>query len=147
LRGRKLRSDRYAVAVDHHHALRTFPTTGFADCGALFLAVTKVASTRLLPNPAAGAGLTSTTAFAMLFAIRLAPPSYAIDANRSPRPGIARACRAIALRYEDPTKCLPRSRGWLPRADHGRPCDAWAQETTAPESSIVLRLTTPAASS
>ncbi len=24
LRGRKLRSDRYAVAVDHHHALRTF---------------------------------------------------------------------------------------------------------------------------
>ncbi len=44
LRGRKLRSDRYAVAVDHHHALRTFPTTGFADCRAPFLAVTKVAS-------------------------------------------------------------------------------------------------------
>ncbi len=44
LRGRKLRSDRYAVAVDHHHALRTFPATGFADCGAPFLAVTKVAS-------------------------------------------------------------------------------------------------------
>ena len=44
LRGRKLRSDRYAVAVDHHHALRTFPATGFADCRAPFLAVTKVAS-------------------------------------------------------------------------------------------------------
>src|SRR5580658_6234533 len=44
LRGRKLRSDRYAVAVDHHHALRTFPTTGFADCRAPFLAVTNVAS-------------------------------------------------------------------------------------------------------
>jgi hypothetical protein len=29
LRGRKLRSDRYAVAVDHHHALRTFPATVF----------------------------------------------------------------------------------------------------------------------
>jgi len=44
LRGRKLRSDRYAVAVDHHHALRTFPTTRFADRGAPFLAVMKVAS-------------------------------------------------------------------------------------------------------
>ena len=44
LRGRKLRSDRYAVAVDHHHALRTFPATGFADCRAPFLAATKVAS-------------------------------------------------------------------------------------------------------
>jgi hypothetical protein len=44
LRGRKLRSDRYAVAVDHHHALRTFPTAGFADCEAPFLAVTNVAS-------------------------------------------------------------------------------------------------------
>lgn len=44
LRGRKLRSDRYAVAVDHHHALRTFPATCFADCGAPFLAVMKVAS-------------------------------------------------------------------------------------------------------
>jgi hypothetical protein len=39
-----LRSDRYAAAVDHHHALRTFPTTGFADCSAPFFAVTKVAS-------------------------------------------------------------------------------------------------------
>src|SRR5580658_11372919 len=44
LRGRELRSDRYAVAVDHHHALRTFPATCFADCGAPFLAVMKVAS-------------------------------------------------------------------------------------------------------
>ncbi len=44
LRGRKLCSDRYAVVVDHHHALRTFPTTGFADRGAPFLAVMKVAS-------------------------------------------------------------------------------------------------------
>jgi hypothetical protein len=44
LRGRELRSDRYAAAVDHHHALRTFPATGFADCGAPFFAVTKVAS-------------------------------------------------------------------------------------------------------
>ena len=44
LRGRELRSDRYAAAVDHHHALRTFPTTGFADCSAPFFAVTKVAS-------------------------------------------------------------------------------------------------------
>src|SRR5579872_5532266 len=44
LRGRELRSDRYAVAVDHHHALRTLPATCFADCRAPFLAVTKVAS-------------------------------------------------------------------------------------------------------
>jgi hypothetical protein len=44
LRGRELRSDRYAAAVDHHHALRTFPATGFADCSAPFFAVTKVAS-------------------------------------------------------------------------------------------------------
>jgi hypothetical protein len=44
LRGRKLRSDRNAAAVDHHHALRTFPTTGLADSGAPFFAVTKVAS-------------------------------------------------------------------------------------------------------
>ncbi len=44
LRGRKLRSDRYAAAVDHHHALRTFPATGFADRRAPFLAVMKVAS-------------------------------------------------------------------------------------------------------
>lgn len=44
LRGRKLRSDRYAAAVDHHHALRTFPTTCLADCGAPFFAVMKVAS-------------------------------------------------------------------------------------------------------
>jgi hypothetical protein len=44
LRGRKLRSDRNAAAVDHHHALRTFPTTCLADSGAPFFAVTKVAS-------------------------------------------------------------------------------------------------------
>ena len=44
LRGRKLRSDRYAPAVDHHHALRTFPATRFADCRAPFFAVIKVAS-------------------------------------------------------------------------------------------------------
>lgn len=44
LRGRKLRSDRYAAAVDHHHALRTFPATGLADPEAPFFAVTKVAS-------------------------------------------------------------------------------------------------------
>ena len=44
LRGRKLRSDRYALAVDHHHALRTFPTTRFADRRAPFFAVMKVAS-------------------------------------------------------------------------------------------------------
>ena len=44
LRGRKLRSDRYTLAVDHHHALRTFPATGFSDCGAPFFASTKVAS-------------------------------------------------------------------------------------------------------
>jgi hypothetical protein len=44
LRGRKLRSDRYAAAVDHHHALRTFPTTCLADPEAPFFAVTKVAS-------------------------------------------------------------------------------------------------------
>jgi hypothetical protein len=44
LRGRELRSDRYSAAVDHHHALRTFPATCFADCGAPFLAVMKVAS-------------------------------------------------------------------------------------------------------
>jgi hypothetical protein len=44
LRGRKLRSDRYAVAVDHHHALRTFPATCLADGETPFFAVTKVAS-------------------------------------------------------------------------------------------------------
>ena len=44
LRGRKLRSDRYAAAVDHHHALRTFPATRLADGKAPFFAVTKVAS-------------------------------------------------------------------------------------------------------
>lgn len=44
LRGRKLRSDRYTAAVDHHHALCTFPATCFADCEAPFFAVTKVAS-------------------------------------------------------------------------------------------------------
>lgn len=32
LRGRKLHSDRNAPAVDHHHALRTFPATRFANC-------------------------------------------------------------------------------------------------------------------
>jgi hypothetical protein len=44
LRGRKLRSDRYAAAVDHHHALRTFPTTCLADPEAPFFAVRNVAS-------------------------------------------------------------------------------------------------------
>ena len=44
LRGRKLHSDRYAAAVDHHHALRTFPTTRLPDCSAPFFAVMKVAS-------------------------------------------------------------------------------------------------------
>jgi hypothetical protein len=44
LRGRKLHSDRYAAAVDHHHALRTFPATCFADCRAPFFAVMNVAS-------------------------------------------------------------------------------------------------------
>ena len=44
LRGRKLRSDRYTLAVDHHHALRTFPATGFSDGAAPFFASTKVAS-------------------------------------------------------------------------------------------------------
>lgn len=44
LRGRKLHSDRNALAVDHHHALRTFPATCFADCRAPFFAVMNVAS-------------------------------------------------------------------------------------------------------
>lgn len=44
LRGRKLHSDRYAVAVDRHHALRTFPATGFADRQAPFFAMMNVAS-------------------------------------------------------------------------------------------------------
>ena len=44
LRRRKLRSDRYALAVDHHHALRTFPATGLAHSRAPFFAITKVAS-------------------------------------------------------------------------------------------------------
>ena len=44
LSGRKLRSDRYAVAVDHHHTLRTFTAMCFVDCRAPFLAVMKVAS-------------------------------------------------------------------------------------------------------
>jgi hypothetical protein len=44
LRGRKLDSDRNALAVDHHHALRTFPATCFADCRAPFFAVMNVAS-------------------------------------------------------------------------------------------------------
>jgi len=44
LRGRKLHSNRYAPAVDHHHALRTFPATCFADCRAPFFAVMNVAS-------------------------------------------------------------------------------------------------------
>jgi hypothetical protein len=39
-----LRSDRYALAVDHHHALRTFPATGLSDRRAPFFAITKVAS-------------------------------------------------------------------------------------------------------
>jgi len=58
LRGRKLHSDRNALAVDHHrgpqrqvfvagvehHALRTFPATCFAHCRAPFFAVMNVAS-------------------------------------------------------------------------------------------------------
>ena len=44
LRGRKLHSDRNALAVDHHHALLTFPATCFADCRAPFFAVMNVAS-------------------------------------------------------------------------------------------------------
>jgi hypothetical protein len=44
LRRRKLHSGRNAVAVDHHHALLTFPATCFANSGALFFAVMKVAS-------------------------------------------------------------------------------------------------------
>ena len=44
LGGRKLHSDRNALAVDHHHALRTFPATCFADCRAPFFAVMNVAS-------------------------------------------------------------------------------------------------------
>jgi NAD(P)-dependent dehydrogenase (short-subunit alcohol dehydrogenase family) len=44
LSGRKLHSDRNTLAVDHHHALRTFPATCFADCRAPFFAVMKVAS-------------------------------------------------------------------------------------------------------
>ena len=43
LRGRKLHSDRNALAVDHHHALRTFPATCFADCRAHFFVVMNVA--------------------------------------------------------------------------------------------------------
>ncbi len=60
---------------------------------------------------------------------------------------MARACHAIVLQYAEPTECLLSIRGWLPRDDHGRPCDAWAQETTAPKSSIALHLATLAASS
>ncbi len=44
LSGRKLHSDRNTLAVDHHHALRTFPATCFADCRAPFFAVMNVAS-------------------------------------------------------------------------------------------------------
>jgi hypothetical protein len=51
LRGRELRSDRYAAAVDHHHALRTFPATCLADGKAPFLAVTKVASRKASSHP------------------------------------------------------------------------------------------------
>lgn len=53
LRGRKLRSDRYALAIDHHHALRTFPATGLADCGAPFSPSQRSRPERLPPSPGA----------------------------------------------------------------------------------------------
>ncbi len=42
--GRELNSQRNALAIDHHHALRALSTPGFAHCSAPFLAVMKVAS-------------------------------------------------------------------------------------------------------
>ncbi len=42
--GRELYSQRNALAIDHHHALRALATAGFAHSSAPFLAVMKVAS-------------------------------------------------------------------------------------------------------
>jgi hypothetical protein len=43
-RGRELHSQRKALAIDHHHALRALPAHGFAHSSAPFFATMKVAS-------------------------------------------------------------------------------------------------------
>jgi hypothetical protein len=120
LRGRKLRSDRYAAAVDHHHALRTLPATGLADCGApffrgdegriqkRFLPVQELALVQF-PQQFASGGQPDT----LLFPHPQPPPAG----------GLVRHIAPSGSRAES-TGCLPGKPDWTPRDGLVHPCDA-----------------------
>jgi hypothetical protein len=141
LRGRKLRSDKYAAAVDHHHALRTLPATRLADRCASFFAVTNVASrnTSFQSNSLRSSSCPSSFRHAckphtLLFPTPQSPPAS----------GPVR----ILIRQITPpgaTERLPDMSDWMPTGDLAHPGDAL--ETKALTPSIALHLTTPAASS
>ena len=147
LRGRKLHSDRNALAVDHHHALRTFPATRFADCRAPFFAVTKVASRKASSQSSNRRWSSMDNSFRQASSQTLALPTSATGASRLSRPDTVRADRAIWLRCAEPTKCPPnRSRFEA----QGRPRPSLRRLGSGNKGagySTDFRSTTPAASS
>ena len=137
LRRRKLRSDRYAAAVDHHHALRTFPATCFADPGAPFLAVMKVASRKAFFQSSNRRWSNMDNRFCHAASQNaLTLPTFAIGANRSNRSGTPRADRAIWPRYEEPKEYLPNRLASMPKGGHVHLCAASALKQRRPISSI-----------
>src|SRR5664279_168751 len=115
LRGRKLRSDRYTLAVDHHHALRTFPATGFSDCGAPFFASTKVASRKASSQSSTFVHPTGPATLARPAATPPALPTAADDASRWSHGDIRLADRATVRQHGEPRECLRNSCDWRPK--------------------------------
>ena len=147
LRGRKLRSDGYAAAVDHHHALRTFPATCFADCRAPFFAVMKVASRKASSQSSKRRSSSRKAASATLPARRLVLPTSATDASTWTQLGTPRAHRAIGLQFAAPTESLPGTHGARPKGGLAHPCAASVPETVGTISPTAPRSTILAASS
>jgi len=73
---------RYAAAVDHHHALRTFPATGLANSEAFFSRPRKSRPERPPPSPATCVRPSASAASATPAARCLVLPTASIVASR-----------------------------------------------------------------
>jgi hypothetical protein len=147
LRGPKLHSDRYAPAVDHHHALRTFPATGFPDCRAPFFAVMNVASRKASSQSNNRRWSNRESSFRQA-ASQMPRSSHIRNRRQQVEPsGYSSGRPATGLLFAAPTRSPPRTNGSKPRGGHVHPCVASVPETADIITPTALRSTTLAASS
>ena len=147
LRGRKLHSDRNAPAVDHHHALRTFPATCFADCRAPFFSVINVAS-RKASSQSSNRRWSSIDNSPCHAASQIPSSSHIRSRRQQVEPsGYCSGRSRHLLRCAKPTKCPPDRIDSMPTVDPVRPRPTSARETEVTTPANAFRSTKLPASS